>query len=111
MLSKLRAAARRMDQFILPMKQRAGRGRGDHAWDSAAGEGLYASMLLRAPIPAARLPLMPLAAGLAAAKAIRAVTGLAVDLALAKGSNAWILPGPAQSWWHFGGVEDFRRLW
>ena len=61
-------------------EQLAGRGRGDHAWDSAAGEGLYASMLLRAPIPAARLPLMPLAAGLAAAKAIRAVTGLTIDL-------------------------------
>lgn len=61
-------------------EQLAGRGRGEHAWDSAAGEGLYASMLLRAPIPAVRLPLLPLAAGLAAAEAIRAVAGLAVDL-------------------------------
>jgi BirA family biotin operon repressor/biotin-[acetyl-CoA-carboxylase] ligase len=61
-------------------EQRAGRGRGDHAWDSAAGVGLYASVLLRTPIPAARLPLLPLAAGLAAAEAIRAVAGLAVDL-------------------------------
>jgi BirA family biotin operon repressor/biotin-[acetyl-CoA-carboxylase] ligase len=61
-------------------EQRAGRGRGDHTWDSAAGDGLYASILLRAPIPAARLPLLPLAAGLAAAEAIRAVAGLTVDL-------------------------------
>ena len=61
-------------------EQQAGRGRGDHAWDSAAGEGLYASVLLRAPIPAARLPLLPLAAGLAAAEAIRVVAGLTVDL-------------------------------
>jgi BirA family biotin operon repressor/biotin-[acetyl-CoA-carboxylase] ligase len=61
-------------------EQRAGRGRGDHAWDSAAGDGLYASVLLRAPIPAARLPLLPLAAGLAAAEAIRSVAGLTVDL-------------------------------
>jgi BirA family biotin operon repressor/biotin-[acetyl-CoA-carboxylase] ligase len=61
-------------------EQRAGRGRGDHAWDSAAGEGLYVSVLLRTPIPAVRLPLLPLAAGLAAAEAIRAVAGLAVDL-------------------------------
>ena len=38
------------------------------------------SVLLRPPIPAARLPLLPLAAGLAAAKAIRAVAGLDVDL-------------------------------
>jgi BirA family biotin operon repressor/biotin-[acetyl-CoA-carboxylase] ligase len=37
-------------------------------------------VLLRTPIPALRLPLLPLAAGLAAAEAIRAVAGLAVDL-------------------------------
>jgi len=59
-------------------EQRAGRGRGDHAWHSAAGEGLYASVLLRTPIPAARLPLLPLAVGLAAAEAIRAVAGLTI---------------------------------
>ena len=61
-------------------EQRAGRGRGHHAWHSAAGQGLYVSVLLRPQIPAVRLPLLPLAAGLAAADAIRAVTGLAVDL-------------------------------
>jgi BirA family biotin operon repressor/biotin-[acetyl-CoA-carboxylase] ligase len=61
-------------------EQTAGRGRGDHAWHSAAGDGLYVSVLLRPQIPALRLPLLPLAAGLAAAQAIREVTGLAVDL-------------------------------
>ena len=61
-------------------EQRAGRGRGDHAWHSAAGEGLYVSVLLRPRIPAVRLPLVPLAAGLAAADAIRSVAGLTVDL-------------------------------
>jgi BirA family biotin operon repressor/biotin-[acetyl-CoA-carboxylase] ligase len=61
-------------------EQRAGRGRGDHTWDSVAGDGLYLSVLLRTPIPAARLPLLPLAAGLAAAEAIRAVAGLDIDL-------------------------------
>ncbi len=61
-------------------EQRAGRGRGDHAWQSAAGEGLYLSVLLRPNIPPMRLALLPLAAGLAAADAIRAITGLAVDL-------------------------------
>ena len=61
-------------------EQRAGRGRGDHAWDSAAGDGLYASVLLRTPILAVRLPLLPLAAGLAAAEATRAVAGVAIDL-------------------------------
>ena len=61
-------------------EQLAGRGRGDHAWDSAGGEGLYMSALLRPQIPSARLPLLPLAAGLAAAEAIRAAAGLTVDL-------------------------------
>lgn len=61
-------------------EQLAGRGRGDHQWLSAAGEGLYVSILLRLQIPAARLPLLSLAAGLAAANAIRAVASLAVDL-------------------------------
>src|SRR5208283_5577191 len=54
-------------------EQLAGRGRGDHGWISAAGEGLYVSVLLRPRFPAASLPFLPLAAGLAAADAIRAV--------------------------------------
>jgi BirA family biotin operon repressor/biotin-[acetyl-CoA-carboxylase] ligase len=61
-------------------EQIAGRGRGDHGWLSAAGEGLYVSVLLRPQIPATPLALLPLAAGLAAVEAIRAVSGLAADL-------------------------------
>ena len=61
-------------------EQRAGRGRGDHGWHSAAGEGLYVSVLLRPALPAVRLPLLPLAAGLAAADAIHTASGLATDL-------------------------------
>ncbi len=61
-------------------EQTAGRGRGDHQWHSAAGEGLYASILVRPQIPVARLPLLPLAAGLAASHAIRSLTRLNVDL-------------------------------
>jgi len=61
-------------------EQRAGRGRGGNAWHSTAGEGLYVSVLLRPEIPAGRLPLLPLAAGLAAADAVRAISGLAADL-------------------------------
>jgi BirA family biotin operon repressor/biotin-[acetyl-CoA-carboxylase] ligase len=61
-------------------EQTAGRGRSDHAWHSAAGEGLYLSVLLRPEIPALRLPLLPLAAGLAASEAIRDATALAVEL-------------------------------
>jgi BirA family transcriptional regulator, biotin operon repressor / biotin---[acetyl-CoA-carboxylase] ligase len=61
-------------------EQTAGRGRGDHAWHSAAAQGLYVSVLLRLPLPSAQMPLLPLAAGLAAAGAIRTASGLAVDL-------------------------------
>ncbi len=61
-------------------EQLAGRGRGNHAWHSAAGEGLYVSVLLRPHLPAARLTLLPLAAGLAAAEAVRVASGLTVDL-------------------------------
>ena len=61
-------------------EQLAGRGRGDHQWLSAAGEGLYVSVLLRPQISTARLPLLALAVGLAAANAIRAAALLDVDL-------------------------------
>lgn len=61
-------------------EQQSGRGRGDHGWISAAGEGLYVSVLLRPQFLAARLAFLPLAAGLAAADAIRAVSALDVDL-------------------------------
>jgi BirA family biotin operon repressor/biotin-[acetyl-CoA-carboxylase] ligase len=61
-------------------EQLAGRGRGDHAWHSAAGLGLYVSILLRPTFPAARLPLLAFAAGLAASCAIQKTTGLNIDL-------------------------------
>jgi BirA family biotin operon repressor/biotin-[acetyl-CoA-carboxylase] ligase len=61
-------------------EQLAGRGRGGNTWHSAAGDGLYVSVLLRPRLPVAHLPLLPLAAGLAAADAVRAVSGLVADL-------------------------------
>jgi BirA family biotin operon repressor/biotin-[acetyl-CoA-carboxylase] ligase len=61
-------------------EQLAGRGRGDHGWQSAAGGGVYVSVLLRPRIPALRLPMLPLAAGLAAAEAIRLAARVTVDL-------------------------------
>ncbi|HEU5350564.1 MAG TPA: biotin--[acetyl-CoA-carboxylase] ligase [Terracidiphilus sp.] len=61
-------------------EQTAGRGRGGHAWQSNAGQGLYMSALLRPVLPLARLPLLPLAAGLAAMQAIQEASGLTADL-------------------------------
>jgi BirA family biotin operon repressor/biotin-[acetyl-CoA-carboxylase] ligase len=82
-------------------EQRAGRGRGDHAWESAAGVGLYVSVLLRPALPAARLPLLPLAVGLAAAEAIHAVAGLNVDL---RWPNDLLLPNPTHEPRKAGGI-------
>ena len=65
---------------FLTDEQNAGRGRGDHGWHSAAGEGLYVSVLLRPQISPSQLPLIPLAAGLAAADAIHSAASLKVDL-------------------------------
>jgi len=64
----------------LAEEQTFGRGRGDHRWHSAAGEGLYVSILLRPKFSPARFPLLPLAAGLAAAKAMNGTAHLNVDL-------------------------------
>lgn len=61
-------------------EQTAGRGRGDHAWHSQAGRGLYVTVLVRPQLPVSRFALLPIAAGLAAAEAIRSVSGLTVDL-------------------------------
>ena len=61
-------------------EQTSGRGRGDHRWQSNAGLGLYVSVLLRPALSSAQLPILPLAAGLAAADAIAKAAQLAVDL-------------------------------
>ena len=61
-------------------EQTAGRGRGNHDWHSAAGQGLYVSVILRPSIALQDMPLIPLAAGLAAAQAIAITAGREVDL-------------------------------
>ena len=61
-------------------EQLAGRGRGDHRWQSANGAGLYVSVLLRVALQAERTPLLPLVAGLSAVDAIGAASGLKADL-------------------------------
>ena len=48
--------------------QQTGRGRGDHSWHSADGEGLYVSVLLRPVVSPARLPLIPLSRGTCSSK-------------------------------------------
>ncbi|HEY0785341.1 MAG TPA: biotin--[acetyl-CoA-carboxylase] ligase [Acidobacteriaceae bacterium] len=60
--------------------QTAGRGRGGHNWSSAAGAGLYVSILLRPSLAPGDALWYSLAAGLAVLAAVRATTGLVPDL-------------------------------
>jgi BirA family transcriptional regulator, biotin operon repressor / biotin---[acetyl-CoA-carboxylase] ligase len=61
-------------------EQTAGRGRGAHAWQSAAGSGLYVSILLRPQIAPADILWLSLATGLAVQAAVRDVTSIAPDI-------------------------------
>lgn len=60
--------------------QTVGRGRLGKSWASPPGTGLYFSLILRPRLELAALPQLTLAAGLGAAEAIEAVTGLRVLL-------------------------------
>src|SRR6201994_564725 len=61
-------------------EQTHGRGRGAHDWHSAAGSGLYVSILLGPKIAPADILWLSLAAGLAVQTAVRDVTSLAPDI-------------------------------
>lgn len=61
-------------------EQTAGRGRGGHSWHSAPGDGLYVSVLVTPELPLERALWLSLATGLAAQRAIRATTGVSIDL-------------------------------
>lgn len=70
--------------------QTVGRGRLGKSWASPPGTGLYFSLILRPRLELAALPQLTLAAGLGAAEAIEAVTGLRV---LLKWPNDLLLDG------------------
>jgi BirA family biotin operon repressor/biotin-[acetyl-CoA-carboxylase] ligase len=61
-------------------EQAAGRGRGDHAWHSAPGSGLYVSILLHPQLAPADVLWLSLAAGLAVHDAVWQVTALEADI-------------------------------
>ncbi len=61
-------------------EQTAGRGRGAHAWHSAAGSGLYVSVLLRPRLAPADVLWLSLGAGLAVHAAVKQVTALEGDI-------------------------------
>lgn len=64
---------------VVADEQTAGRGTKGRVWHSAKGLGLYVSILLR-PASPQDVPLLPLAAGLAARDAVEASHGLAARL-------------------------------
>jgi BirA family biotin operon repressor/biotin-[acetyl-CoA-carboxylase] ligase len=65
---------------FLAEEQTAGRGRGDHSWQSARSAGVYCSVVLR-PLPPAEVLVLALAAGLAVQAALEQVDGrVRVDL-------------------------------
>jgi BirA family transcriptional regulator, biotin operon repressor / biotin---[acetyl-CoA-carboxylase] ligase len=65
---------------FLAEEQTAGRGRGDHSWESSRSEGIYFSIVLRPPMSPADVLVISLVAGLAVVDAVRSVTGLEPDL-------------------------------
>jgi len=61
-------------------EQTGGRGRGAHSWESAAGSGLYVSILLRPALAPADILWLSLAAGLAVQSAVRDLTSISPDI-------------------------------
>jgi BirA family biotin operon repressor/biotin-[acetyl-CoA-carboxylase] ligase len=68
------AASEPLGHIVLAEEQTAGQGRHGHSWHSAAGDGIYCSLVL------AQTPLLTLALGLATHTAIFEATGLVCDL-------------------------------
>jgi BirA family biotin operon repressor/biotin-[acetyl-CoA-carboxylase] ligase len=68
------AAGRPVGNVVLAEEQTAGQGRHGHGWHSAAGDGIYCSLVLP------QSPLLTLALGLATHTAIFESTGLVCDL-------------------------------
>ena len=61
---------------VLAAAQTAGRGRAGRAWEAPPGSALLASVLLRPSVPTARLPVLSLLFGVAAAEAIERAAGI-----------------------------------
>ncbi len=62
--------------LLLADRQSQGKGRRGRVWESPAGVNLYASMILRPPIPPAIAPQITLLAGVAGARALARASGL-----------------------------------
>ncbi len=77
---KLAADGAEHGTVVVAEEQTAGRGRLGRTWFSEKSSGIYTSVILRPPLSPATAPVLTLMTGLAAQKAVAAVTGLAVDI-------------------------------
>ena len=66
--------------IVVAEQQTAGRGRLGRSWHSPRAAGIYMSLVLRPAMPAARAPVLTLAAGLAVADAVSEITSRPTDL-------------------------------
>ncbi len=62
--------------LVIAETQTSGRGRKGREWVSHPGGGIYCSVILRPSVPPAQAAQIPLAAGVALARAIRAISGM-----------------------------------
>jgi len=65
---------------VVADEQTAGIGRHGHAWHSGQNGGLYLSIILRLPLPPDALPVLTMALGLAAQRAVEDLCGVNCDL-------------------------------
>lgn len=65
---------------VLAERQTAGRGRMGRSWETPAGTAIALSVVLYPPFPPSKMPLLSLATGVAAARAVESVCGSGVDL-------------------------------
>jgi BirA family biotin operon repressor/biotin-[acetyl-CoA-carboxylase] ligase len=83
---------------VLADVQNAGRGRRGREWFSPPGSGLYVSVIVRPELAAEAVPVLTLAAGVAAASTVRDLTGLPAEL---KWPNDLVIGRP---WRKLGGI-------
>ncbi len=82
-------------------EQTVGRGRGGHTWHSAPGDGLYLSVLAKPALHLREALWISLATAVALHSAIKATTGLSIDI---RWPNDLLLPQPGGPGKKLGGI-------
>lgn len=77
---RLAAAGEPEGTVVVAERQTRGRGRLGRSWISPAGQGIYASVILRPKLPTAAAPILTLLAAVAVVRAARAAAGVAAQI-------------------------------